>query len=239
MGGTRGLGLAMGIRYLGDGHDVVICGRYPERLDGHPIAAHPRLLRCALNVCDRDQTQRVIAALAMEGIDIVIVSAGHYADAESIRADPLQAEQILATNVRGLCHVFDAVLPIVRTQRKGRLVVIASIAGLLEQYRNASLYSASKRAAISLCAVYRKALASDGVGVTTLIPGYVDTARLRELNGGSARGKLFLISEANAVDRMMAAIARGDDEYVLPRSMYWLVRAFNALPEPLRALRTK
>jgi NAD(P)-dependent dehydrogenase (short-subunit alcohol dehydrogenase family) len=238
-GGTRGLGLALAEKYVAMGHQVIVCSRYPERLDTHPLAKNPRLVRRRVDVRDRDQTQAAIAELGYDGIDLLIVSAGHYADAAAIEADPGEAERILATNVHGLCHLFDAVLPIMRKQGRGQLVAIASIAGLLANYRYASLYSASKRAAISLCDVYRKALVGEGIGVTILIPGYVDTARLRELNGGSAASKPFLISEAGAVNRMVAAIEREDDVCIFPRRLYWLVRAFNALPDTLRSLRKK
>lgn len=239
VGGTSGIGLGLAASYLERGHDVVVCGRRPERLDGHPVASHPRLTRCRLNVADARKTQELFSDLAPHGIDLVIVSAGYYAGAAEIGADPSEAERILSTNVRGLCHVFDSVIPVMRAQRRGRLVAIASIAGLLAPYRHGSLYSASKRAAISLCAVYRKALEADRIGVTTIIPGYVDTARLRELSGGSAQGKPFLVSEADAVQRIVAAIERGDEEFVFPRAMLWLVRAFNLLPAPLRSLRKR
>lgn len=239
VGGTRGLGLGLAMKYLDLGNDVVVCGRSPERLDGHPIADHPRAQRRRLDVCDRRQTEDVITELALGGIDLVIVSAGYYAGAAAIEADRAEADRIFATNVRGLCHVFDAAIPGMRARESGRLVAIASIAGLLAPYRHGSLYSASKRAAIGLCSVYRKLLAAEGIGVTTLVPGYVDTYRLRELSGGSARGKPFLLSEANAVERMVAAIERGEEEYVFPRRMHCLVRLFNLLPDALRSLRRR
>jgi NAD(P)-dependent dehydrogenase (short-subunit alcohol dehydrogenase family) len=239
VGGTRGIGLGLAIKYLENGCDVVVCSRHPERLDDDPVARHPRLMRRTLDVGNPAATGKLIDELAVGGIDLVVVSAGYYADAAAIKADPQEAERIVDTNVRGLCHVFDAVIPVMRQQRRGRLVVVASIAGLLAPYRNASMYSLSKRAAISLCAVYRKALAADGIGVTTIIPGYVDTPRLRELNSGSSRGKPFLMSQGAAVELIAAAIERGEEEFVFPRALHWLVKLFNLLPASLRSFRKK
>ena len=118
-------------------------------------------------------------------------------------------------------------------------MAVASIAGLQRDYPGGSVYSASKRAAIAICEAYRKALAPFGIAVTVIVPGYVDTARLRELNGGDARGKPFLMSEDEAVQRIAAAIARRDERYVFPWQMHALVRLFNLLPLALKRLRKK
>ena len=119
------------------------------------------------------------------------------------------------------------------------MVAVASIAGLLKDYPGGSLYSASKRAAIAVCETYRKALAPYGIAVTTLVPGYVDTARLRELNGGDAGAKPFLQAEADAVRCMAAAIDARADRCVFPWQLHMLVRFFNLLPLFLRRMRRK
>ena len=64
------------------------------------------------------------------------------------------------------------------------------------------MYSATKRHVLSVCATYRMALQPFGIAVTAIVPGYIDTAKLRALNGGDTRHKPFLLSEAQAVDRI-------------------------------------
>ena len=83
---------------------------------------------------------------------------------------------------------------------------------------------------LSLCETYRIALAPFSIAVTAIVPGYMDTARLRELNGGDARGKPFLLSEAAAVREITAAIARRQPVHVFPWQMRWLVAVLNRLP---------
>jgi short-subunit dehydrogenase len=167
------------------------------------------------------------------------VTAGQYADAAGLAADPRFGPALVQTNIAGLVYAFEAAAALMRTQRRGQMVAVASIAGLLKDYPGGSLYSASKRAAIAVCDAYRKALEPFGIAVTTLVPGYVDTARLRELNGGDASTKPFLQREADAVRYMSAAIDARADRCVFPQQLHILVRMFNLLPLRLRQMRKK
>jgi short-subunit dehydrogenase len=194
-----------------------------------------------LDIADRDAVRRTISQQAQNGrcgLDLLIVSAGQYADAAAIAQDRNAAIPVLKVNVGGLDHAFGAAAEVMMA-RGGQLVAIASIAGLQKDYPGGSLYSASKRAAIAICDSYRKALEPFGIAVTTIIPGYVDTARLRELNGGDASRKPYLMKEEEAVRRIAAAIERRDERYVFPWQMHLLVRIFNALPLALKSLRQK
>lgn len=235
IGGTSGIGLGLVRHYLQQGARVAVCGRHPEKLNDF---AHERLSVHRLDIADRDAVQRTMAQYAQDGLDLLIVSAGQYADAATIAHDRNAAIPVLKVNVGGLDHAFSAAADVMLT-RGGQLVAIASIAGLQDDYPGGSLYSASKRAAIAICDNYRKALAPFGIAVSTIIPGYIDTARLRELNNGDASRKPYLIKEEEAVRRIAAAIARRDERYVFPWQMHLLVRLFNALPLFLKNLRKK
>jgi short-subunit dehydrogenase len=124
-----------------------------------------------------------------------------------------------------------------RARGHGHLVALASIAGLLRDYPGVSLYSITKRTVIALCDSYRKALASYGVTVSTIVPGYVDTTRLRELNSGDARTKPFLRTEAEAVAQITYAIEHRIATHIFPWQLHWMIKAFNCLPASLRRLR--
>ncbi len=239
IGGTSGIGLALGQHYASQGAQVALCGRDMGRLDGHALATHPQVRRYAFDIADRAALEAAVQDFGSDGLDLLIVTAGQYTDAATLAVRPEAALPVLATNVGGLCLAFDAAGALMRRQGHGHLVAVASIAGLLKDYPAGSLYSASKRAAIAICDTYRKALAPFGIAVTTLVPGYVDTARLRELNGGSAAAKPFLQPEADAVRRMAGAIERRAERCVFPWQLHALVRLFNCLPLGLRQLRRK
>jgi short-subunit dehydrogenase len=237
IGGTRGIGLALAGHYAETGATLVLCGRDAARLADHPLASHPQVTVRALDINDPAAIGQMLDGAG--SIDLLIVSAGQYADAGAIARDPAATLPVLHTNVGGLYHAFDLAGERMRRQGHGHLVALASIAGLLGDYRGASLYSASKRAAIAIADTFRHALAPFGIAVTVIVPGYVDTARLRELNGGDARRKWFLVSEAQAVRHIAAAIARRDARCVFPWPLHALVRLFNLLPRPLQSLRRK
>jgi NAD(P)-dependent dehydrogenase (short-subunit alcohol dehydrogenase family) len=239
IGGTRGIGLALARHYLERGAHVAICGRDPGRVEPALINQWPQLRVNALDIGDQPAVARVVANFADGALDLLIVSAGMYADAAALDADPTLALLMARTNVSGLNHAFEAAGRCMAARGGGQLVALASVAGLIGDYRGGSLYSANKRTVIALCDFYRKTLARFSIAVTVIVPGYVDTLRLRELNGGDASGKPFLMAEADAVSRIVAAISARRERAVFPWQMRWMVTAFNYLPSPLRRLRKK
>lgn len=239
VGGTSGIGLALARHYLERGARVAVCGRRLERLDPALRARYPALHAYRFDVVDAAAVDAAVADFARGGLDLLVVSAGCYADAQALAHDPAMRERMMAVNVNGLLHCFDAAARIMRQRGGGQLVALASIAGLLRAHPGGSLYSANKRTVIALCALYRQTLAPYGIGVTTIVPGYVDTARLRELNGGDASGKPFLLSEDAAVAHIAGAIQQRRAMAVFPWQLHWMVRLFNLLPGFVRGLRKK
>ena len=239
IGGTSGIGLGLARHYAGRGARVAVCGRHPDKVAGLPLMLDGRVTAHACDIADRDRVAAVVADFAADGLDLLIVTAGQYTDAAAIGRDPAATLPVLRVNVGGLDHAFSAGAGAMMARGQGHLVAVASIAGLQRDYPGGSVYSASKRAAIAICDAYRKALAPFAIAVTVVVPGYVDTARLRELNGGDASGKPFLMSEDEAVQRIAAAIARRDERYVFPWQIHALVRLFNLLPPALKRLRKK
>jgi len=239
IGATRGIGLALATHYASQGARLALCGRDIGRMDRHPLRSHAGVRLYQFDIADRCALARAIQEFGKDRLDLVIVAAGQYVDAASLATQPACGVALMQTNVVGLVQAFDAAAAVMILQQYGQLVAIASMAGLIEDYPGASLYSASKRAALAVCNVYRKALAPFGIAVTAIVPGYVDTVRLRELNGGDASRKPFLQSEAVAVSQIADAIRRRKHQCVFPWQMHLLVRLFNFLPQGLRALRRK
>jgi short-subunit dehydrogenase len=239
IGGTSGIGLALAGYYAQQGAVLALCGRDPSRLDGHPITLHAGLRRYGFDIGDRAAVFDAVEDFALEGLDLLVVTAGQYADANALAQDRMRSLPVVRTNVSGLCHAFDAGTQAMLRNGHGQMVVVASIAGLLQDYPNGSLYSASKRAAIAISDSYRKALAPHGIAVTAVVPGYVDTQKLRDLNGGSAQRKPFLQTEEEAVRRIVRAIEGRDARCIFPWQLHAMVRMFNLLPKGLQRYRRK
>ena len=230
IGGTSGIGLALAAHYLDQGADVAVCGRDTHRLRGTAIDGHARLQAFALDIADKSALAAALAAFAPDRLDLLIVTAGMYFNTRTHPLDAATTLRLLQTNVSGLNHAFELAATQMLAQRGGHLVAVSSVAGLLKDYPGASVYSASKRTVLSLCQTYRMALAPFGIAVTAVVPGYMDTAKLRALNGGDANHKPFIVSEAQAVARIVHAIARKDATTVFPWQMRWAIAVLNRLP---------
>lgn len=242
IGGTSGIGLALARHYLEQGEQVAVCGRDLARMEpASPAspAGRAALREYQFDIADRAALAAALADFAGGALDMLVVTAGLYGDAPALERDPGLGLRMLRTNVGGLNHAFELASGPMVARRAGRLVALASVAGLLRDYPGASLYSANKRIVIELCNAYRKALAPFGVGVTVIVPGYVDTAALRALNQGDASHKPFLQTEAQAVARIAQAIAQGRARCVFPWQMQAMVAIFNRLPLWLKQIRKK
>ena len=232
LGGTRGIGRALAGCYLERGFGVTVCGRHAQALQSWPLAGHPALRVSTLDIADAAAVHDVIARAggANGTLDVLAVTAGQYFNTRDHALDAAATLHLLRTNVSGLASAFEAGARRMLAQGHGRMAAVSSMAGLLKDYPGASVYGATKRAVLGLCATYRKALAPFGIPVTALVPGYVDTERLRELNGGDARHKPFLMSEEAAVARMLRAIDRGVAVDAFPWQMRAAVALLNLVP---------
>lgn len=239
IGGTSGIGLALAKHYLSLGQEVAICGRNLQRLDRRFVERYPTISLYQLDIVDKNALAAAIDDFSTIGLDLLIVSAGFYCNTLHIQKNPMAALQMLQTNVGGMNQAFELAATKMLPRRSGQLVAIASIAGLLHDYPGASLYSVTKRMVIALCDTYRQALTPCSIAVTTIVPGYIDTAKLRELNNGDASHKPFLLTEQQAVVHITRAIAQRQACYVFPWQIHWLVNLFNCLPSPLRRILKK
>jgi short-subunit dehydrogenase len=115
-----------------------------------------------------------------------------------------------------------------RNRRSGHIVVVASLAG----YRglpSAAAYGATKAGLINMCEALKPELAADGVRLTLVNPGFVDTP-LTQKNDFPMP---FLISVQAAVDRIARGLGAGAFEITFPRRFSFLMKLLRVLPDPL------
>ncbi|OLE77237.1 MAG: hypothetical protein AUG02_02370 [Chloroflexi bacterium 13_1_20CM_2_70_9] len=173
-GASSGIGAATARALVEAGARVALVARNGEgladvarRLDG--ATSH------ACDVRDERQVARAVrdAAEAMGGIDLVVSAAGLGRFAAVEDTPPDEWREILDTNLTGTFLVFRETLPHVRRAR-GHLFAIASIAAT-RPFAQSAAYSASKAGVRALAAVVAEEVRREGVRVTTIIPGAVDT----------------------------------------------------------------
>ncbi|WP_087022157.1 SDR family NAD(P)-dependent oxidoreductase [Thaumasiovibrio subtropicus] len=228
IGGTKGIGLALAQHYAQQGRQVTVWGRdeshviTPQRYE-FPIAA------VVVDITDRTAYQHQLAQLVSAPPDLLIYCAAYYEKDDLSREDRGVRERMRRVCLEGMVEAFSLVGAAMVTRGRGHLVAISSIAGLLRP-ETTSYYGRLKRAMIQQAQVFQHALGDEGIKVTCAIPGYVDTARLRELNGDDLSSKPFVVSQQRAVAEITKAIAIGAHQVIFPRRMLGLARLLNRLP---------
>jgi short-subunit dehydrogenase len=171
-----------------------------------------------------------MACLQEQGLpDVVIANAGISIGMDSaVRADLDVMARTFATNNTGMAATFHPFIPGMVARGTGKLVGIASVAGI-RGLPGHGAYCASKAAAIAYCESLRGELAPAGVQVVTLCPGYIDTPLTRS----NKYSMPFLMQPDAFADKAFAAIARGSSYAVIPWQMGWVARLLRLLPNPV------
>jgi NADP-dependent 3-hydroxy acid dehydrogenase YdfG len=192
-GGGSGIGQGIALALAREGCRTAICGRNPDKLlnvaaqfEGHPgIALHgvanPAILTKACDVADRASVHELIAWFVREvgPPDIVVHAAGiNVVRRKMAELDPADFDHVLAVNTTGLYNLLYAVLPEMRTRRQGIIFNISSVAGKRALPVAGPAYAASKFAATALGTLIGLEERANGIRITNIYPGEVDTPLL-------------------------------------------------------------
>ena len=148
-GGGRGIGREVAAALSRAGSVVTVLGRNRRALDA-AIASGSAHFSVVADVADQAAVNTAIAeAAARQPIDILIANAGAAVSAPFGRTDPALFRRMWEVNFLGVVHATQAVLPAMLERRRGRIVAVASTAGL-KGYAYVSAYGAAKHAVIGL-----------------------------------------------------------------------------------------
>ncbi|HEV7657715.1 MAG TPA: SDR family NAD(P)-dependent oxidoreductase [Mycobacteriales bacterium] len=190
-GGSSGIGAAVAQRLLDRDHRVTVTGRDPDKLRrfaeraGHPDA----LLTIAGDAADLDAVRSAVESTVKEfgRLDAVVACAGYATHDALDDGDPAGWRDMVLTNVLGPALLINTALPALKATR-GRIVLIGSVAGYV--YLAGNIYGATKFAVAAMAENTRLMVAPDGVGVTLVAPGRVDT-NFWETAGGAPEGGIL------------------------------------------------
>ena len=169
-GGSTGIGRATGELLQSNGYTVVGTSRSPDRYTDHPFP----LIQMDLH--DARSIQRAVETVVSQygAIDVLVNNAGK-GIAGPIEETPLEEiRSVFETNLVGATAVIQSTLPIMRTQNKGKIINITSIAGYSGLPFRAA-YSATKSALHMLTESLRLELKPTNIQCCTLAPGDVAT----------------------------------------------------------------
>jgi NAD(P)-dependent dehydrogenase (short-subunit alcohol dehydrogenase family) len=178
-GASRGIGRSTALALAQAGVDVALVARGSEEL-GQVAAEITALGRKAVvipcDVTDAAQVQRMVddARAQLGGIDILVNNAGSAQSAKFLGHPDELWHRMLAMNLTSVYYVTKAVAPEMVAQHWGRIITVASVAGKVGS-RYTAAYTASKHGVLGLMKGVALELATTGVTVNAVCPGYVDT----------------------------------------------------------------
>ena len=192
-GASRGIGAAIAERLLADGFTLSLGVRRPAEVRSKfATAAADRVLVSHFDALALDSAQTWLDETTKRfgRLDALINNAGITKPLSFTSGDESALDELWAVNVKAPFRLIRLVLPLLARAGNGRIINVASTDG--KRYRDASVsiaYALSKQALVALSHAAKFAGWEDGVRVTALCPGAVETDLLKGLPGVTPVGK--------------------------------------------------
>ena len=184
-GAGRGIGRAIALKFASEGADVVCVSRTQE--NSEKVAAEIRALgrkawAFAVNVADAAAVSAAAEKILAEAgrVDILVNNAGVTRDGLLMRMSDADWDTVLDTNLKGAFLVTKAFSRAMIKARAGRIINVSSVIGLIGNAGQCN-YAASKAGLIGFTQSVEKELASRGITVNAIAPGFIETDMTSEL----------------------------------------------------------
>ena len=233
-GGSSGIGAALATELADRGARVAISARREDRLRE---VAGDRMLVAPVDVSSRESMVATADLVRSElgGIDIAIMNAGTWGPMDVMAWDSSAFRHHVDTNLMGLVHGVEAVLPEMRRAGAGTIVGVASVAGY-RGFPSSQAYGPTKAAEINLLESLRIDLKPLAIDVITVCPGFVRS----ELTDRNTFPMPWMIEADDAARRMADGIAKRKAEIVFPLPMMLAMKSARLVPvRPWTALMSR
>ncbi len=167
-GGNRGIGHAIAVRFVADGHRVAVTARSGEG----PAGA----LTVRADVTDGHSLDAAIGEVeaALGPIEVVVANAGITKDTLLMRMKDEEFEEVIQTNLVGVFKVVKRCVTSMIKAKHGRIILISSVVGLYGSPGQVN-YAASKSALVGFARSVTRELGSRGITANVVAPGFIKT----------------------------------------------------------------
>ncbi len=230
-GASSGLGAALALSYARAGVTLFLTGRHPTRLESVADACRNQgatVHTTAVDVTKKGLMQAWAADVLRQATpDLIIANAG-ISGGTAEGAESLEhMEAMVFTNILGVFYTVEPFLPALKAAKSGQIAIISSLAGY-RGFPGAPAYCATKAAVKSYGESLRSLLGGDGVSVTTVCPGYIQT-QMTEANDFHMP---LMWSAQKAADVIKRRLMKRPARLSFPWPMTFLVWLFMILPAP-------
>lgn len=223
-GGSRGLGRAVCLELARGGANVAFCYAGNEAAaqetarDIEALGAKALAVRCDVSDAAQVDALAKAAVEAFGRIDILVNNAGITRDNLLMRMSEADFDAVIDANLKGTFLCMKAVSRLMLKQRYGRIVNLSSVVGLRGNAGQVN-YAASKAGVIGMTKSLARELASRGVTVNAVAPGFIETdmtAALPEAARAAAQGSIPMnrLGAPEDVARAVAFLAGDDAAYI-------------------------
>ena len=186
-GGSRGIGRAVCLKFASQGINVVVNYTHGEEAAREVVAECEamgvRAIAMQADVSDHDAAKELVTSTKQElgSLDILVNNAGITRDNLMMRTSPEDFEAVIKVNLEGTFNCMKHASRIMLRQRSGAIVNMASVVGITGNAGQVN-YSASKAGVIGMTKSAARELASRGIRVNAVAPGYIDTDMTRAVS---------------------------------------------------------
>jgi short-subunit dehydrogenase len=230
-GASSGIGQALAKHYAEQGATLVLIARREQELQKLAGVLPGLTFTYPLDVTDAGAMRQAADDFVVRvgAPDLVIGNAGISVGTLTQEAGDLPVfERVMAVNVVGLANTFSPFIAPMRQAGRGRLVGIASVAGI-RGLPGSGAYSASKAAVIAYLESLRGELRGSGIKVVTVAPGYIETP----MTAKNPYPMPFILPVDVAARRIARVIDAGRSYAVVPWQMGVVAKLLRMLPNPV------
>jgi len=226
-GASTGIGRSVALRLAKEGWTVAATARSADglaSLEKEAAKLKGDIFGFEGDIADRQRIADVVQQIESEHgpIALGILNAGIYLSVEAANLDLDKFDRSVDVNLKGTANCLAPLITWMRARSKGHIALVSSVTGY-GGLPTCTAYGATKAALINMAECMNIELARDGILVSVINPGFVDTPAQDDLNFS----KPFIVSSDTAAKRILKGLSKGTFEITFPKRFTYILKILN------------